>query len=203
MNKHKQFIKDAYNGEFGSMCSEWKETILKNYPEFEEVEDVEFKVGDWVVVLDTGFQINSNLNIGGLERVNYIGKNKPNGEEGIYSKHIGFDSGSFGNADRCLGTKLIKATKEEIEKHLIEEAKRRGFKEGIRISRNIGMIANTYLNTRISKTRFSSYNGFQYTKEYDYLTLEGFVIYKEGNWAEIIKTITKEEAEKKLNCKII
>ena len=46
MGKHKQFIKDAYNGEFGSMCSEWKETILKSYPEFEKVE---FKVGDWII----------------------------------------------------------------------------------------------------------------------------------------------------------
>lgn len=172
MNKHKQFIKDAYNGEFGSMCSEWKETILKSYPEFEEGE---FKVGDWIIGKD-GFSPITPVKILKKDNYNHFSKNGDSTINDFVS-------------DKYVG----KATKEEIEKHLIEEAKRRGFKEGVNY---YSVITGNEVNKILSNLK--------YYERTDNLTDGcGGSVYLKGKWANIIETITKEEAEKKLNCKII
>lgn len=91
------------------------------------------------------------------------------------------------------------ATPEEVKETLTKEAVKRGFVEGAWISwrtEGIGQI-----------------NGKMYWAE-DCLAIpcnskttkrdnNNFPLFHEGIWAEIIPTLTKAEAEQKLNCKII
>ena len=103
----------------------------------------------------------------------------------------------FINSD-CFGYSLLKpridfrlATKEEVEPLLISEAKKRGYKNG-----NYECLT-TY-------TEFvDDENNYDYIHEYNPLFQGTNMIFKNGKWAEIIPTMTIEEAEKKLNCRII
>jgi hypothetical protein len=85
------------------------------------------------------------------------------------------------------------ATKEEVETALINEAKRRGFKEGAKyLSPN---------KTFIRKANFP----LCINEQQDALCCEnGDLIFNNGVWAEIIKpkTMTKEEIEKELGYEI-
>lgn len=170
MNKHKKFIKDCYEGKHGEMCSTWKDTILKHYPEFKE-ED--FKVGDWVFYNSTtykitGFSDNNDPWVYGLR----------GDTENGYKKSV-----------------LRKATKEEIEKHLIKEAEKRGFKCGVQVK---GLLKTE------SMIKAGLQTPFEYVPNKDVLRSKEYcIIYEKGIWAEIIETITKKEAEKQLGKKII
>jgi len=175
MNKHKKFIKKAYNGELGlTMCSEWKEAIEKQYPEFKN----QSKVGEWHK---------------GIGKTLVCITNNDNGN--IYG--YGFDKdGKYWEDDSYdwLDVYNDLATKEEVEKALINEAKRRGY----------------------HKKHFICLNGNEEDKDYKSLQVEhdlwdeGSAIHVKnkwcfigGKWAEIIETITKEEAEKQLGKKIV
>lgn len=89
----------------------------------------------------------------------------------------------------------IEATPKEVETALINEAKKRGFEvgtcfldiehEGYEVCSDEIKICDS---CECLSLQFGEGNG---------------LIYYKGKWAKIIQTITKEEAEKKLNCKII
>lgn len=165
MNKHKIFIKECYEGKHGTMCQEWKDTILEHYPEFKE----EFKVGDYVIET--------------LSR-------------GQFARITGFeDSKTFelelldGNEDVDYIKDYRKATPKEIEQHLIQEAKKRGL-WGVPIKAINGEVYGKVFKV-------------DYEYDDDCLWSEYGRVYRRGKWAEIIPTMTKEEAEKKLNCKIV
>jgi len=79
------------------------------------------------------------------------------------------------------------ATEQEVFETLKKEAVKRGFKENIRI-KELG-------NTKDGR--------FYYSEEFNYLSCGSYAIFQNGIWAEIIPTITKEEAEKQLGRKII
>lgn len=84
------------------------------------------------------------------------------------------------------------ATHDEVSNDLIREAKKRGYKDG-----NYHCLSN-------SKTYYNISDKF--TFEDDKLfhgTVLRNVVFADGEWAEIIETITKEEAEKLLNKRII
>jgi hypothetical protein len=110
------------------------------------------------------------------------------------------DSGSYGfttngnwceNLGVCKQDKYTEATTEEWQSALIEEAKRRGlydaehFKHANTLTSNYNV--NTFLPTVGSDSVWTKYG----------------CIFHKGIWAEIIKTISKEEAEKQLGLKII
>jgi len=83
------------------------------------------------------------------------------------------------------------ATYQEVEAALIAEAKKRGFKEGVyyRYKDKPLCEAKGYLVLQSEyKLAFSG---------------SGWIIFQNGVWGEIIPTMTKQEAEAKLNCKII
>tara|TARA_R110000823_G_scaffold234665_3_gene360875 strand:+ start:28 stop:378 length:351 start_codon:yes stop_codon:yes gene_type:complete len=82
----------------------------------------------------------------------------------------------------------------EVEQALIEEANKRGFKKGV--------IANlTHCGHRNSRAEILNEN-YRYNGRY--LSIDNFIIFEKGKWAEIIKqTITKEEAEKELGKTIL
>lgn len=87
------------------------------------------------------------------------------------------------------------ATHEEIRTALINEAKKRGFEEG--------SFAKWAMCNANNKTGLS-FKELRLFSDINMLTDQrGHCVFLDGTWAEIIETITKEEAEKLLNKKII
>jgi len=89
------------------------------------------------------------------------------------------------------------STEQEVFEALKNESVKMGFKEGVyykNASREEGKICK--LKGCDFKIGFSGRNNF-YEKN-----SEG-IIFESGTWAEIIPTLTKKEAEEKLNCKIV
>lgn len=85
----------------------------------------------------------------------------------------------------------IEATEQEVFEALKNEAVRRGYKEGV------------YFNSVISNDVFK-FNEIYFRGDNSIVWSKGCgVIFDNGKWATILKTKTKEEAEKLLNCKII
>lgn len=122
-----------------------------------------YKVGDWVY---TGYNL---LKIG---RITYMD---------IPWIEV---RDAMGNGTNVHIKKIRKATPSEIESHLIEEAKRRGYKKGTKIC---CAEFNTLKATIIS-------NDFAYDADNDDLYVETddintsyYSVYKKGKWAEILK----------------
>lgn len=84
------------------------------------------------------------------------------------------------------------ATDEEVLKALTNEAIKRGFLKGVYVKPLWGRLNYWELDT----------NRFVFNSETNNLHL-GLCVFNNGKWAEIIKTYTKEQAEKMLNAKII
>lgn len=183
MNKHKKFIKYAYEGKYGTMCQDWKDTILEHYPEFKEEE---FKVGDWVVV--------SKKNCTKPNPVDALVVYRNDGKETYGFSHIGDWTRFFCTTNDMQNKSLTrKATPKEVEEHLIEEAKKRGLYD----SNLVKCLSSGKINIKnVSLMPV-------YDKKEDELWSKYALVYEKGKWAEIIPTITKEEAEEKLGCKIV
>jgi len=85
----------------------------------------------------------------------------------------------------------ILATNQEVEYALIKEAKKRGYKKGNYIC--------------LTNKKVELYAGYlvSYNNHNNNLWIENGCVFQNGEWAEIIETITKAEAEKLLNKIII
>jgi hypothetical protein len=148
----KDFILEAHE----SACSTWKTKIENQFPEL--FPKVKLEVGKWY------------KRIGELLVWN--------GGENTY----GFCDGG-GYCDNMLftiATSAIPSTKEEVETALIAEAKRRGFKDGVKVARS-GINGDLKFATLELK-------GFRYheeTNELDSANTEGYY-FRNGKWAEII-----------------
>lgn len=166
----KEFILEAHK----AACIDWKQRIEKELPELFESE---FKVGDWVVFIDG----DAPQIIIGFDKYNDYRTQRINGSKTVWFKY---------DAER-------KATKEEIERHLIEEAERRGFKKGVLFH----AIREDTLKKSVLPYKYDPLD-LKYWHKEDVLCAGGN-LYVKGQWAEIIPTMTKEEAEKKLGYKIV
>lgn len=151
-----------------------KKEIKKTLNEWFGVKKIE--VGKWVFV---------KTNTSG--HINALVFNSNN------SKTYGFNH--LGNFTENYRTKYLiidfirYATGKEVEEALLKEAVKRGYKEGVYIKgMDNGDICKLYDNIHI-------FDNNRLNITYD--------IFRSGKWAEIIETITKKEAEKKLNKKII
>jgi hypothetical protein len=84
------------------------------------------------------------------------------------------------------------ATTEEWESALIAEAKRRGYKNG------------NYECLHCAEYTYEATDNLFFENNEVWLGNKSYcnMIFNNGVWAEIIKTISKEEAEKQLGCKI-
>ena len=95
----------------------------------------------------------------------------------------------------CGFSNLTKASYEEIKEALDREAIKRGFVE------------NAFVNNTCIDYCLKSYRINEKVSDYlgvmDILCVGDVYVYKQGRWATIVETITKEEAEKLLNKKII
>ena len=173
MNKYKKTIKKALEGEGNApdkMCAAWREWIKGRHPElFKE----EFKVGDWVV----GWHHEQNPNH--LDR-------KP-----WRIASVDYEGGKYYTPEgqpawNCQARHIRKATKEEIETHLIQEAKRRRFVEGAKFASL--QSDGTPFEQDVSKVE----SPLVYDPDDDSLDNEvGDRIYCKGQWAEILNPIPK------------
>lgn len=87
---------------------------------------------------------------------------------------------------------IIEATPQEVETSLINEAKKRGYKTGVFCE--FGFIKDI---------REIKNDNYRYHEGLNALLIGNDVIFQDGKWSPIIETITKEEAEKILNKKIV
>ena len=145
-------------------------------------EEKSFKVGDWVKTFNKGVSPNGE-------------EHAPNGGSGFKSNitlkirridnYNNYDVYFFEDHDYGIFSgNFRKATTEEIKEHLIKEAKKRGFKEGIKIDKT----PLNYEGSKICTLRGGE--KFKYDPEKDILEwiASADYIYKDGKWAEIIQS---------------
>ena len=138
---------------------------------FPEVFKTELEVGKWYKMKgNTHFLCNFNGNIGNNGNsygFNLIGEWMDN-------------SMYFHNSDT-----YIEATPEEVSAALINEAKKRGFKNGVTILRGDWYSGFSAPKVTIEKEEEQHRtSGFEFRN--DTLFLDGYIIFYSGNWAEII-----------------
>jgi len=175
-------------------CSEWKANIEKEFPKLFKKDELE--VGKWHL---DGYKDDKFLIC--LTRL-----------EGNLYYGYGFDSdgkwvddnGDFwGNAYNDI---TRPATDKEVETALIKEAKKRGFKEGVKFKGLRFNRESTFEEWSLSSDReykkYSSHiNGLNF-RDSTHGVFE--LLFINGKWADIIiETITKEQAEKELGKTII
>ena len=172
----KEFIKKAHS----AACSEWKENIEKEFPKLFK-EDA-LVVGKW-------YKRKKDLNLWFLTHIN-------NG----CSFGYGFDYSGYW-ADESTGfnysLELNRATDKEVEEALIKEANNISYKN-VKIN-NLESIGNVLLNHHSC----ISSDCYYYNVSENALWFMSRLIFWNGKWAEIVETITKEQAEKELGKTIL
>ena len=182
LNKEQDsLIKEALRS--SDVCSEWKDKIKRVFPDQVRID---LQVGTWY---------KNNLSLICLTEIEY---NKY-AEGGINHTHYGFhdgewsDKGSWANTEKSK--ELVPATHLEIQQALLKEAKKRGFKRGIKfrmIKANIGVIPTT----KITDVQF---NYLQRNNELELSTMGGyFTVFMKGQWAIPLKQMSRKDAEAKL-----
>ena len=182
-DSRKEFIKKAHS----AACSDWKQNIEKEFPKLFKKDDL--VVGKWYkLTKDYG-----NLYKGSV--FPFI-KYQDSFEEFAIVGHSIFDDSKTDYSAPPINT-LTPATNKEVEEALIKEAKRRGFKEGVRIKSK--WMPNISANKLNGKFMFD--NKFELCVATNGLMI--YTIFQNGFWAAIVETITKEQAEKELGKTIL
>jgi hypothetical protein len=136
---------------------------------FEPVyKEEEYKVGDWVVWIPDRY----------IGRINVHCRNYAD------SWNIRLDGSKEGQYTSCSELNLRKATPEEIKDALIAEAKRRGFKEGVKVQSFVH-------NKPLFCNRVSDNIDYVSFEDKLHFGIDGpnyVVIYKNGKWAEILSS---------------
>lgn len=159
---------DKIGGTYG-----WHE--IENQPEFwEMVKEPQFKVGDWVkVVRSESVFVNFNEAMGYIFRIHTEEDNIKKFNQGC-AICIDPDNKYFINYTK---DNVVLAATEEIEKHLKDEAKKRGYTENTIIN-SLGGNSNKRIE----------YFKWLYQPEEDILRANGdAMLYRDGQWAEIVK----------------
>jgi len=130
-----------------------------------------------------------------LESLKSLAVDKPKFEVGKWYKSSNglscFKGGEFGygfidgkwfdNITMLIFSNWTLATESEVSEHLIEEAKRRGFKDKLELKVDF----SPYIGDQFKD--YMKCGDFQYLQEYDTLSCGGRIIFKKGKWAEIVK----------------
>jgi hypothetical protein len=168
--EQQEFIKEAYIST--DVCQEWKDSIKENFPKL--FKETELEVGKWYKQIDK-YETDFLLNYQG----------DTNGSYGFWN--LGYGEWSFSSDD--LGLQATPATDKEVEDALIKEAKRRGFKEGVKFKCLYNHIIGGSCVPMLGSDGL--------------LWIEKGCVFRNGIWATPLKTITKEEAEKQLGKTIL
>ena len=149
-------IKQAYD----AACEDWKQRIKEWFPELYKIE--------------SGWYYNNEKNVLSyydFENINQYGFNS-------YGKWYQFDNVRLSGSE-------YPAPEKEVEERLIEEAKRRGFVEGVKINL-------TGKNEYVLKS-----NEFRFFGSHNTLGVKNPMcwnnVFQDGKWAEIISTPTTDE----------
>ena len=176
----KEFIKKAHS----AACSDWKTNIEKEFPKLFKKDAL--KVGDWVKTVN-----------GAIFRIQ-----KKKVKLDTTNMFYGYGFGAFKNvwdenyyAHEGLCTL---ATDKEVEEALIKEAKRRGFKKGVRVDK-VNLSDDYNPNNELKEDTINTNE----LLSHGYLWVSSILIYDDGKWATIVETITKEQAEKELGKTIL
>jgi hypothetical protein len=172
----KEFILDLHNEVI------WPSVKTKIEKEFPQLFGNMLEVGKWYKRLNDGVAIFN------VQRPN----DKSNIGYGLNFYNKWSESFNIGNSSHEL---FRPATLEEVETALINEAKNRGFKEGL------------YVNClkRTEKVKISDKSSFVFNFKYNRIYYGGAKIFENGKWATIIEQpteMTVAEIEQKLGCKI-
>jgi len=157
-------------------------TLPKLKQWFPDVFEVKLEVGKWYKSKDSKL-LYFILEIKDRNNINAYGFDA----EGIYNK-------SQSNYEWGTPNNYTEATEQEVFEALKNESVKRGFVGNIYVNLyEIGFVNNDLLiSSEITwKDGWLNYG------------TKGTAIFRNGKWATIIKTITKKEAEEKLNCKIV
>lgn len=169
-----KFIIEAYE----NACSEWQEKIREQLPHlFPTVE-----VGQWYKTTEKPYLL-------------FLVQNIKHGK--FYG--VGFNNGEWEDDDLVWADEsdyIAKASTEEVRKALTKEAEKRGYIKGVYI-KSLGGAGTVAIDVDTS---------LFYVEGYDKTLLRAnkdCLIFREGEWAKIQNTITKEAAEKKYNIIIV
>ena len=163
--------------------SSWSEPPLKRW--FPEAFETKFEVGKWYKNNDTESIICCDSYYLCLT-------------EGLICKGYGVAMGGGWVTDWKIAD-CVPATNSEVEAALINEAKKRGFKEWVCINRKFNKGLGIAI---IDKKHYPNDFEYFFSLSGNYLEYLGFVVYSGGQWAALIPTMTKQEAEEKLGVKI-
>ena len=179
----KEFIKKAHS----AACSEWKENIEKEFPKLFKGDALE--VGKWYKL---------TKDYGNLEKGSVFPFIKYQGlfEDYAVIGHSIFDNSKIDYRAPHSNT-LTPATDKEVEQALIKEANNISYKN-VKIN-NLESIGNVLLNHHSC----ISSDCYYYNVSENALWFMGRLIFWNGKWAEIVETITKEQAEKELGKTIL
>jgi hypothetical protein len=172
----KQFIIKAHK----EACSTWKENIEKEFPKLFKTDKLE--TGKWYKTpggtIFFSEEIIHNIKVSDITRLYGYGVD----DEGDWRDSF------WGDYNWEL------ATDKEVEEALIKQAKKRGFKNG-----NYQCLSSP--NWTITEVK----DNYIFENNSLWMGVKGYsnCVFTNGKWAEIIKIITKEEAEKKLGKKIV
>ena len=166
----KEFIIKAHK----EACSEWKQNIEQEFPKLFKSEELyngwyKDSQNEWCMFFQDGM-------------MEYGFNTHGNWREDMKHFYSPFHSD-------------YKATDQEVEEALIKEAKKRGFKEGVRIEPPVSHLKKGVLR--------DDGRGFYFFNKMSSFWFGGSMLFKEGKWATITETITKAEAEKELGKTII
>jgi hypothetical protein len=180
MKVSEEFILEAHK----AACSEWKTRIENEFP---KLFANNVKVRKWYMYNNDYLVLFTNLS------------------DTYNAKGYGFITGvwdEFNDFAAIGGTsKARPATEEEVKQALIAEAKKRGFKYGVTINKDL-------IRDYKSSLTIDKYDCNNIEWEIDCINSLNFgskTIFKDGKWAEIIpqaKELTVAEIEEKLGYKI-
>lgn len=175
--------------------TELQNTVKRWFP---EVFETKLTVGKWYkktwkdgdIDLFPVYEIVQNGNI--LDKGNYF-----------RNRELLNKADSYGNISCLTDSRVVitEATEQEVTEALIKEAVKRGFKEGV-YGNNSLVRDDKFKDYLLEKGYFEYLNDTLYWSLGDEKETRRPIFFK-GQWAEIIPTLTKQEAEAKLNCKII
>lgn len=144
-----------------------------------ESENTKFEVGKWY-----------KTNYGSIYYIDKI-----EGEL-CYGYGLDYTNKWFNNIMPCQLSQIERlSTPKEVEEALIKEAEKRGLKEGT-------IINNSMLNDCSNTSCKAENNEYKFIEDELYsncLLLDGFVIFLNGKWAEIVKTKTIDEIARDLS----
>lgn len=161
----------------------WHE--VEDYPEYwEEIKEPTFKVGDWLYCLDDGWNDTGHKKYSKLTRKGDVFRIKEFDKCTLGDWNVAVSDDGRVTYTHKYPDKFRLATTKEIENHLIAEAEKKGFVEGIKFKGVTHPKGKNGFQVTCSKVYFAPVHSYNLGC---YLYSNNEYIYLDGQWAEIVK----------------